>query len=121
MPHKLWSIEPQELYLKVTIQGEWSFASMKMGIEAVKETANQLGFHRIFIDARNQPPVLTILQRFEIGEYMSKAWGSKYKVAALGPNKIPSTFTETVAVNRGVLFKFFSDEILALNWLMKDI
>jgi hypothetical protein len=121
MPHKLWSIEPQELYLKVTIQGEWSFAIIKESIEGIKEAANQSGLFKILIDARNQPPVLTTLQRFEIGEYMSKAWSSKYKVAALGPNKIPSTFTETVAVNRGVLFKFFSDEILALNWLMKDI
>ena len=121
MTQKAWSIEAQELYLKVVIQGDWSFASMKEGIEIVKEAANKLYLHRIFIDARNQPPVLTTLQRFEIGEYMSKAWGSKFKVAALGPDKIPSTFTETVAVNRGVLFRFFSDESLALNWLMKDI
>lgn len=121
MPQELWSIEPQELYLKVVIQGDWSFASMKKGIKEVKEAAEKSGLHKIFIDARNQPPVLTTLQRFEIGEYMSKAWGSKFKVAALGPDKIPSTFTETVAVNRGVHFRFFSDESFAFNWLMKDI
>lgn len=120
MPQKPWIIKAYELYLKVTIQGDWLFDIMKEGIEDVKNEAKKLGYDKIFIDARSQPAVLTTIQRFEIGEFMSKAWGSRFKVAALGPNTIPSTFTETVAVNRGVMFKLFSNEMSAMEWLLKD-
>ena len=78
----------------------------------------------VLIDARGvTPPEPTLMQRFDLavhlaGEHLRQF--PRVRLALLGNEPVihPERFAEIVATNRGANVKAFTDEKLALDWLL---
>ena len=78
----------------------------------------------VLIDARAvQPPEPTLMQRFDQAIHIAgihQRQVRRVRLAILGNEPIidPNRFGEIVATNRGANVKVFTDEQLALDWLL---
>ena len=86
--------------------------------------AAEHGRDAVLIDARGvMPPEPTLMQRFDLAVHLAGAHLRqipRVRLAVLGNEPIihPERFAEIVATNRGANVKAFTDEQMALDWLL---
>ena len=86
----------------------------------VIDTATERGFDKILIDFLAVTGELSDLDLYEVGKTMAEYCVSKSinpKVAVIGKPPTVTGFGATVASNRGLISKTFSESRPALNWL----
>jgi len=88
------------------------------------QTAVQEGRKAVLIDARElegEPP--TTMERYELGASLAEFNSRGILIVVVGKEPIidPSRFGETVAVNRGVRGRAFTDIDEAITWLEEKI
>ena len=111
-------------YLEVGCTGAYSrVEALRIGQEAYAEAARS-NRGALLIDVRGVAGrVPTILDRFEFGARIAKHYlefDPRIRLAVLGhePMIHPERFGELVARNRGADARVFTDEALALEWLL---
>ncbi len=86
--------------------------------------AAEHGRERVLIDARGvRPPEPTLMQRYDQAVHvagMHLRQVPRVRLAVLGDEPVihPHRFGEIVATNRGANVKVFTDEQMALDWLL---
>jgi hypothetical protein len=107
-------------FLRVTARGSFGVPAMKALFDRAAADARDHGANRVLVGIRGVVGRPETLERFELGVY----WAARIRVRAvlLGqPGMIdPARFGETVAVNRGAKARTFTDEAVALAWLLGD-
>lgn len=90
---------------------------------SLRKRASQTGFN-VFYDARKMSVPVSVMPAYEFSTKLSSLLSStierSVKVAFLydpGGNDERWKFWENVSMNRGLLFKGFTDEVKALDWL----
>ena len=94
-------------------------ANARRVIDEVHGEATKRGHVRLLFDLRNWLAPDTELTRFFSGLHLAKALPPPFKVAAFAFPEAINRLGENAAVNRGALFRIFSDEQSALHWLME--
>jgi hypothetical protein len=111
-------------YLEVACSGLYSRAeSLRVGEAAYREAA-RAGRTALLVDVRGVTGrVPSILERFDIGVRLAQHYldsDPRIRLAVLGhePMIHPERFGELVARNRGADARAFTDEAMALDWLV---
>ena len=107
-------------YLLVKVFVSWTEANATRVIDEANGEATKRGHVRLLFDLRNWSAPEMEMTRFFSGLHLAKVLHSHFKVAAFALPEAISNFGEDAAVNRGALFRIFSDEQSALHWLMED-
>ncbi|HVN97184.1 MAG TPA: hypothetical protein VMT62_12215 [Syntrophorhabdaceae bacterium] len=82
--------------------------------------ARNKGHNRILLDLTRWSKPKNEMVRYTIGKYLSEVIRPPLKVAVLSSPDVLNRFAETVATNRGAQLRVFSDEKLAIKWLLKS-
>ena len=106
-------------YLLIKVLVSWTEANATRVIDEAHGEATRRGHVRLLFDLRNWLAPDMELTRFFSGLHLAKALRPPFKVAAFGFPEAITKFGEDAAVNRGALFRIFSDEQSALHWLME--
>ena len=116
------TVHPQ--YLEVACTGLYSRSeSLRLGELAFREAA-RANRKAVLIDVRRVTGrVPTILERFDFGVRIAKHYlesEPRIRLAVLGDEPMihPERFGELVARNRGGDARVFTDETMALDWLV---
>jgi hypothetical protein len=109
----------KEGYLHITFSGAFSLAAAKRSVDVLVETCGKENCNKVLFDCRPMTGDMPIFERYEIAKYGAESLPYRIKVAMLGREDqvSPDDFFETVAVNRGLILKVFSDMDKAIAWL----
>lgn len=112
--------EPHEGYLLVRVTGEPVVEALAQASDAGLEKAKALGLPAVLVDARGLTGALGILERFQLGLHFALHWDLAIPAAVVVTAETLNDrrFVETVARNRAVPVRFFSDPHEALAWLL---
>ena len=101
--------------LRVVATGPASLKLMKRLLDQVADEIKARGSKKVLVDLHELTGRLSNLERYQIGEY---AVGRiRVKIAVIAPAGLVNHLGETVAVNRGVNVRVFTEEIPAVVWL----
>ena len=114
----LYQTHPKHLYVKVF--GQWTVEAMKRTIDEIRTKADSRGLNRLLFDMRELPRPDSEMTRFWSGDYLAKVLPPPFKVAAFANPGDINKFGENAAVNRSAWFQIFSEEQMALRWLMDE-
>ena len=106
-------------YLRIRVLVSWTEANATRVIDEAHDEATKRGHVRLLFDLTKWLAPDMELTRFFSGLHLAKALDPPFKVAAFGVREAITRFGEDAAVNRGALFRVFSDEQSALRWLME--
>ncbi|MGD0584611.1 MAG: hypothetical protein ABSA86_02395 [Oryzomonas sp.] len=104
-------------YLLVKMCGEWTTPAMRQALNEIKTEADHQGFKHLLFDMCELSRPDSEMTRFWSGEYVAQVLPPPFKVAVFANPELVNKFGEDTAVNRGAIFKVFSDEQEALRWL----
>lgn len=111
-------------YLKLRLTGNFSLLEAKRVFKYSVDTALEHNKSKIIIDILEIEGIISTTERFEMSEFLAKyllqnAFGKVQKIAFVGKEPIidKNRFGETVAINRGVNEKVFTDLSDAIKWL----
>jgi hypothetical protein len=117
-------IEPHVHYLHVHVSGEYKDPIPEQGQPSfIVEACQKHRLTRILMDARELEGEIGILTRYWRGTRFADAFlGSTIRTAVVGNAKQVDIqpFFETVARNRGVTVKVFTDLDAAMVWLAES-
>ena len=114
------SYEKGDGYLIVVETGEMTPDSGRSSLREIAETAEQQGFSKIMVDARNLSGSMKIHERFFAGEKIARAWrGLKVAILVPAAGSIDKLM-ENTAVNRGAIIMVTSSLDDAQAWLTGD-
>lgn len=120
MPVNLKVINTKD-FIKTTITGKFDFATSKQALLDIISLIKQPGEYDVLVDTREAKSMLSTLNIHELGEVLANhPILRRSRICVLVPaNEINDAgFFETVAVNRGVHIKAFTDFEQAIKWLM---
>jgi len=107
-------------YLLVSAWGELTLESGEVLIEEIRREAERRKMTRVLLFAWEMLLPGRDFIKFKLGIHMGQIWGHSLKVAELGRGELIDSLIENAAVNSGAWFKVFSDERLALHWLLRE-
>ena len=107
-------------YLLVKVLDSWTKANATRVIDKALAEAEKRGHARLLFDLRNWLAPDMESTRYFSGLHVAKALHPPFKVAAFASPEAINRFGEDAAVNRGALFRMFSDEQAALHWLLEQ-
>ena len=119
--------EPHEDHLHIALVGDWDNSGYGATADKILTSCEQHKIPKILMDVRGLSGNPNALERFS----MATIFTAKYFIARLGhrippcrfavigshPIVDPNHFEETVAVNRGLPVKTFTDLEEAMEWL----
>lgn len=111
-------------HLQLDLTGTFSQADALTMYTRAFALAAEHGRDAVLIDGRGvKPPEPTLMQRFDQAIHIAgihQRQVRRARLAILGDEPIidPNRFGEIVATNRGANVKVFTDEQLALDWLL---
>jgi hypothetical protein len=107
-------------YLRVSAFGVVSIEAGKSLVDSIwRETARQK-LNRVLLLAWEMVPESREFYNFILGVRMGQVWSEAIKVAGVRGTNLYGKILENAAVSSGARFKIFSDEKLALKWLLQD-
>ena len=109
-------------YIQVTYVGDFTRAEARRCIDVCTTSCLDHGLMRVLLDVRQMTGDMTVMDRFQTALYGIKLRKHKIKTAMLANDRIvlPDRFFESVARNRGIRIRVFTDEDQALAWLEED-
>jgi hypothetical protein len=124
MPYEL---EPRHTYLLVSVHGPVDLREGRAVLTAALRACAEHGLSKVLIDARSVEGGLSVLDRYDYADFMSRQLGPGIgaggllgvRIAAVGREPLisPGRLGETVAANRGVDLKITDSMDEALEWL----
>lgn len=120
MPVNLKVINTKD-FIKTTVTGILDFVASKQAIMDILSLIKQPGEYDVLLDTREAESLLSIMNLHELGKMLaSHPILRRSRICILVPiNSIDKAgFFETVAVNRGVKIKTFTDFEQAIAWLV---
>ena len=97
-----YQMKSMENYMFVKVSGKFDLSQAQNFITTVIEKSHDTGLNRILIDARSVTGIDETLDRYKMGEFISKISPMSMKIAFLVSEKqiLPDKFFENVAKNR---------------------
>lgn len=120
MPINLMVINTKD-FIKTTATGILDFAASKQALLDILSHIKQPDEYDVLVDTREAESLLSIIDLYELGETLASApllYRSRICVLAPPRDIDKAGFFETVAVNRGVQIKVFTDFEQAITWLV---
>jgi hypothetical protein len=119
MPEVL-EIQVKPDYILVTYTGEFNVAAAERAIDGSLQAGSTHNLSKILIDCRRMTGRLSIMDRYQVAVSGQRMAGKLTRVALVRQEEGSplDRFTETVARNRGVNLKLFSEIDEAVAWLM---
>jgi len=108
-------------FIKTTATGVLDFAASKQAILDIASQIKQPGEYEVLVDTRGAEVVLSMVDLYELGEALANHPSlRRSKIGILTPKgEVDNAgFLETVASNRGVRIKEFTDFEQAITWLV---
>jgi len=109
-------------HVRVTCTGTFSLEAFRPLIGRFFELAAAAGRDAVLVDSRHitEP---TMAERYDLAVHVAELQSTqnpRIRLAFLGyePMVHPERFGEIVATNRGAVMRVFTDETLALEWLL---
>ncbi len=106
-------------YLHVKLSGTLSLAAGRRAVEVTEEACRRKRCTHVLFDQTAATGELPLSDRFEIGVYAARKLPSSARIAVLAKEDQirPHRFFESVARNRDMDLRLFSDREEALQWL----
>ena len=106
-------------YLHIRFFEAFSVATVKHAVDLVADACKEEPCSRILFDSRSVTGEMPVPDRFDMGRYAAESLPESIKVAVLArADQIsPDGFFETVARNRDLDLRVFSDLHEATEWL----
>ncbi len=108
-------------FIKTTATGILDFAASKQAILDIASRIKSPGEYEVLMDTREAEAVLSVTDLYRLGEALSNHPSlCQSKICLLTPReeRENADFLETVAVNRGVQIRAFTDFEQAMTWLV---
>jgi hypothetical protein len=112
-------IQDKQDYIHATYSGVFSVEASKRVIDKLIQAGSGNAQYKVLLDCRSMTGALPVFDRYQVVSYGVNMVG-KVSRFALVRKKEPGPidlFTETVARNRGINMKIFTDIDQALDWL----
>jgi hypothetical protein len=108
-------------FLLVEFSGEFSVEAGKQCVDRMAEASVKHGRPKVLLDCRKMTGDLSVFTRFHVAEYGATKGHQLRQFALVGDKEVvlPDKFAETVAVNRGMNMKAFTDFDEAVLWLLR--
>lgn len=116
MSFKLETVIESE-FVRITPVGNYGVEDMSNFIDNVRIAADEAGCHRVLMDCRRFKGRMTEADRFEGGQHIARAFGSRVKAALIMPSNQITRLGQLAAVNRGARFFVTDSETEATAWL----
>ena len=112
-------IQAEEGFIRATYTGEFSVKTSKRTIDRILEACPGQGPCIVLLDCRKMTGKLPLLDRYQVAVYGDKMVGKVSRMALVRTQETapPDRFTETVARNRGMNLKIFTNIDQAIEWL----
>ena len=112
-------ITPEGSYIYCDYTGDFSVDTGMACIDALVDACVQHKCFKALFDCSHMIGEMGIFQRFQVIQYAEKTRDIALKTAILGREDqvLPDKFAETVAMNRGINLRVFTDLEEAKNWL----
>jgi hypothetical protein len=120
MPANLKVINTKD-FIKTTVTGKFDFEASRQTLFKILSLIKQPDEYDVLVDTREAEALLSIIDLYELGKALaSQTILRKSKICLLVPMKDidMADFFETVAVNRGVQMKAFTDFEHAISWIV---
>jgi hypothetical protein len=120
MPINIKVIQTKD-FIKTTVTGILDFAVSKQALLDIASQIEQPGEYEILVDTREAETILSVVDSVELGEALAahpSLRRSKIGILTAMQDKKQAEFLETVAVNRAVRTKVFTDFEKAITWLV---
>ena len=106
-------------YVLVEFVGEFNVEAAKQTIDRAVQACAEYGQPAVLLDCRKMTGSLSIMDRFQVAVYGQTSIGKIARLALVRRPDAdpPDRFVETVAVNRGINLKLFTDIEQAIEWL----
>jgi hypothetical protein len=120
MPVNVKVISTKE-FIRTTATGALDFAESKQAILDIASQIKIPGEYEVLIDTRGAEALLSITDLYELGKILADHPSlRRSKIGLLGPMSgvDKGYFLETVAHNRGVRIRAFTDFEQAITWLI---
>lgn len=111
-------------YVNISFHGELTPENQAAVIEAIFSAVADSGCRNAIIDRREGPLDASALANYEEGKFISDLPDiHRYRIAVIlrAEDYDQAPFLESVAIIRGVNWKFFASEEAALEWLVRDV
>ncbi len=108
-------------FIKTTATGVLDFTASQQGLLDIASQTKQPGEYEVLVDTREAKVVLSITQVVQLGEALANHPSlCRSKIGLLAPmsDADQAAFFETVAWNRGVRIRTFTDFEPAISWLV---
>jgi len=108
-------------FIKTTATGVLDSAASKQAILDIVSQIKQPGEYEVLVDVRGAEVMLSIAELYELGVALADHPSlRRNKIGLLGPMRdmYDARFLESVAVNRGVDIRAFTDFEQAITWLI---
>lgn len=116
-------ITAEDFFLRVCVSGIFSLANANKACVEMFKAVEQHKAMEVLVDCRHLAGSPSTMERFEHSEFGAarmidfSAWITRFAYVGMPPLIDPQKFGETVAVNRGVKIKVFTNIEDALRWL----
>lgn len=111
------SFENKGTYLLATVGGAYSLEVFMSIIHEVAERCQKEKLKKVLIDLRKVEGNPSIIDLYELGVEIANAVGPGIRGAAVARRRMVNYMGENTAVNRGAIFKVFTDVEEAMEWL----
>lgn len=112
-------IQDKQDYLLVNFIGAFSMDAARQTVDMMLETCISEGQSAVVLDCSSMTGKLSIMDRYRVILYGQKLIGKVSRLALVADIKLvlPDRFAETVAQNRGINLKVFTDIEGAVHWI----
>ena len=104
-------------YFKGTLSGELDYYDLVELVDLLYDKAVELGETRVFLDVSPCEGDVSIVERFQLAEKLSKKFSMLYRIFILERNTRINKMLENSAVNRGLNLLVSDDPEAGLDWL----
>ncbi|HUI92224.1 MAG TPA: hypothetical protein VLX68_08255 [Chitinivibrionales bacterium] len=105
--------------MEIAVMGPWTFDYAKKVVDQIKEIVSKGVIKKVLLDLSKGIKPEDEMIRFWSGKYLAENVSGNVKIAAFTQEKDITRFGETAAINRGSLFRVFSDREKAKEWLLE--
>lgn len=121
VPLEPFAIADRGSFLLVEFFGTFSIQAGKQCVDKMAEASLELGRPKVLLDCRRMLGDLSVIARFQVAEYGATKSHQLRQLALVGSKDavLPDRFAESVAVNRGMNMKVFTDFDEAVLWLTR--
>ncbi len=112
-------IQSKQNYILVNFIGAFSIEAAKKTVDTIIGTCAAEDQSAVVLDCSSMTGKLSVIDRYRTIVYGQKMIGKVSKFALVADIKmvLPDHFAETVAVNRGINLKVFTDAQQAVHWV----